>query len=189
MSGVEKPLLITFLGSIGSGKSYFARQLAEKLGVIRLNPDSARIAMFGSLDALNNRPDQGEEYNQRLFGLLNYVMEQALAAGNTVVYDTAKYNGLANRQELSQLAAKVPAQIVYVWIQTPRVLAIERVTSREETVDQRRLGVTRANEILDFHEAKFSHPLPEEFVIKISGQIPFDEQYVIFKKELARLSY
>ena len=187
MGGSEKPLLITFLGSIGSGKSYFARQLSERMSVPRINPDTARVAMLGSVEALDGRPFPDTEYDTILFNLLGYGIQEVLKSGKSVIYDTAKHNGREHRRQISELAERVGARVVYVWIDTPREVATERAVTRDATDDQRRLTLEKAEKTMDFHFANFNPPEADEFTIKISGQIPFDEQYKIFQEQLGDL--
>ena len=183
----QKPLLITFLGSIGSGKSFFARQLSERMRIARFNPDSARIAVHGSVEALMLRPERDTEYDVMLFKLIDYGVEAVLKSGHSVIYDTARYNGIANRYQVNELADSVGAQVVLVWIKTPRDVATVRATNREERADQRQLSAEKTERYLDFHETNFNPPQVGELVIEISGQIPFDEQYRIFEEQLVHL--
>lgn len=184
----QKPLLIGFLGSIGVGKSYFARQLAPKIEAVRLSADAARLAMFGSLEEIESRRDlSGEEDNNRLFGAIDYTVHQILKSGKSVVYDTARFNGAANRDKLSNIANETGVQLVYVWIETPREVAAIRVRERDEMEDQRKLTKEAADRIFSFHDEHFDAPREGEAIIKIDGTIPFEDQFESFQKQLSEL--
>lgn len=185
METQKNPILVVFLGSIGSGKSYFARQLTPKLDAVRLSADAARLAMLGTLEAVNASAKDGLEHNKKLFGVLNYAAQSILASGKSVVFDTARFNGFEHREEAREIAKATDARLIIVWLDTPREVAFERALSRDELDDQRKLGADRANQILDFHYANFDAPQAGEFVIKISGQVPFETQYEQFIKGLA----
>lgn len=69
---MTKPLLIVFLGFPGSGKTYFARHLAEKIGAVTLNTDALRVSMFGSLekiDEIRHKGDRSRLYDD-VFGAM-----------------------------------------------------------------------------------------------------------------------
>ena len=185
MNRTQKPLLIAFLGSIGVGKSYFAKQLAPRIGAVRLSADAARLGMFGSIEALKSQPEShGLDNNKRLFGVIDYAVGEILSSGVSVIYDTARYNGADNRRELKRIADAHDAHLVYVWIDTPRDIVRERVMNREETADQRRLDETATNRILAFHDEHFNPPNGDEMVIKINGQDEFEDQYKDFSVQL-----
>jgi predicted kinase len=82
----KKPLLIMFLGVTGSGKSYFARQLAAKIGAVRLNGDSMRLALFKTPEAVEARHSDPTT-NPMTFGAIDYAAGQILLAGCSVIYD------------------------------------------------------------------------------------------------------
>lgn len=174
----QKPLVVVFLGSIGSGKSFFARQLALGSDTVRINTDAMREAM-GEV--------WGEQSNRRVWGAMDYAVEQILSAGQSVIYDAARFNRRESRDSLGKLAEKAHAKVVVVWIDTPREIASLRAQSREPTDDQRPVSKQDAEAIIDNHEKKFDPPDSHESVIKISGEIPFEEQYKIFTEKLAQL--
>ena len=174
----QKPLVVVFLGSIGSGKSFFARQLAQASGTVRINTDAMREAM-GEV--------WSEQSNRRVWGAMDYSVEQILSAGQSVIYDAARFNRAESRELLAQLAEKTGAKVIVVWIDTPREVASLRAQTRELTDDQRPVSKQDAEDIIDNHEKKFDPPEGHENVIKISGEIPFEEQYKIFTEKLTQL--
>lgn len=178
MTGTQKPFVIVFLGSIGSGKSYFARQLADKLGIVRFNSDAMRKAMG---------EEWGIEANLRLWGALDYSIEQTLRAGYSVIYDAARMNKLDARVGIDELARKVDARVIVVWIDTPREIAAERAEKRQPMDDQLPFTRSQVDEIIAVHEQGFGSPQPHENVIKISGLISFEEQYEVFQEKFKEI--
>jgi predicted kinase len=72
-----------FYGNPGSGKSIFARQIAEHLHTVRLIGDSIRIAMFGSAESIDKAytDETVAQLNNMVFGAIDYVAEQVLGSG------------------------------------------------------------------------------------------------------------
>lgn len=85
---MAKPLIIVFVGFPGSGKTYFARRLAEQLPAVTFNSDALRVAMFGSIENVERirQNDQSRLYDD-VFGAMNYATRQVLKAGYSVVFD------------------------------------------------------------------------------------------------------
>jgi predicted kinase len=185
VSDTERPLLLMFLGYPGSGKSHFARAVADKLGAVRINGDSMRISMFGSREEIEKIYSTGDRniLNSYVFGGLNYAAEQILARGHDVVYD-AHHNKRIDRTELEELAARHDALPVLIWVKTPLEVAVHRGQTREETIDQRRLSEEKIRESIARHQAVTDEPDSGEIVIAIDGQVPFDEQFKSFEAQL-----
>ncbi len=110
---IMKQLLIMMIGRPGSGKSHFAKQLAPKLGAVRLNGDHARISLFADPAELANPAN-----NPFVFGALDYAAYEILKAGYGVVYD-AQMNYLDYRNKNRELAAQFDTPAVLVWVQAP----------------------------------------------------------------------
>ena len=184
MESSAQPLVITFLGSIGVGKSFFGRQLAERTHTIRLNADGLRISMYGTRAEYDRINGTGPDSNRPIFGAYDYMIKEILTAKKSIILDVAQFNVLKRRQELMRIAKDTGARVILVWIETPREVARERVLTRELSYDQTRVSETRAQELFDEHDANFSQPQPGEHVIKISGTVPFEEQYLEFNQQL-----
>jgi len=181
---IEAPtFLILLVGHAGSGKSFFARQLAAKKKWVRLNGDSMRMALFGSLEAMNAQPVEFKRYG--IFRAVDYAMEQVLLAGKSVNYD-ANNNRKDIRKRKYQQAKSVNATPVTLWIQTSKELAIERTKTRTEEFDQRNFSHEKALEVVSRHIVNLDEPSSDENVIVIDGEKPFDEQFKMFEKQIGR---
>jgi predicted kinase len=180
---MQQPLLIMFLGSPGSGKSYFARQLAKRIHAVRLNGDAMRLAIYGSVENIERQVSK-DVVNQQTFGAIDYVVEQILTAGCSVVYD-AHHNKREHRAKNEEVAKQYGAVPVLVWIKTPYEVALRRGQDRDATADQRQHSEERMKESIARHMANFDAPADGERVIMIDGLAGFEKQYESYAAQLA----
>src|ERR1035438_318796 len=104
-----KPFLLILYGYPGSGKTYFARQFCESLQAAHLQADRIRGELF-------EQPRYDKQENDVTNQLMNYMAEEFLSAGLSVVYD-ANAVRTAQRHALRAMANKYHAQPVLVWLQ------------------------------------------------------------------------
>lgn len=179
---MTKPVIVSFVGIPGSGKTTFARQLADELHAVLLNSDSIRLSMWKTLEGIHKthaEPDERAYGNQLTFGALDYAAAQILGAGMSVVYD-CNANKFSDREQQHKAAHTHGATSVVIRIEVPHTIALERVQHRAERHDQRRISAARASVVLDGFAREIEEPLETEKVIRISGDMPFTEQYAIF---------
>jgi predicted kinase len=181
----SQPLLIMFLGVPGSGKSYFARHLAKRINAVRLNGDSMRIAIWGSLDEIAKAHGDRNKGNDMTFGAINYAVDQILATKHSVVYD-AHHNRRDIRKKLEEMAKRQGAQPIVVWVKTPKSIAMKRAQAREATVDQRRMSEEEIREVIARHMKYFDEPDQAENVIIIDGTADFETQFESYKEQVAQ---
>lgn len=186
----EKPLLVMFVGTPGSGKTTFARQLRDKIGGVTLNSDSIRLSMWGSRDAIKETHTTAEQRiyaNQLTFGAMDYAAGQVIASGYNVIYD-CNANKREERQKMQDIAMTNDGLGVVVRIDTPRDVAIQRGLDRSETHDQPKFLVEKAEEVVDRFAREIEEPTDDEYVIRISGEIPFGEQFRSFQSQFADIA-
>ena len=122
------PILYLFTGISFSGKSAMARQMAEHLGVARVDPDEVS-RRFGLGLA-------GEFLSDAQWAELHPVAGQEacshLRAGRSVVYDTTAFTR-QQRDALRELARGCGATTRLIFIDTPRDLAYQRWLANEQT--------------------------------------------------------
>lgn len=181
------PLLISFLGFPGSGKTYFANQLADRLPAVQLNSDALRLAMFGSVDRIEQirQTDRSRLYSD-VFGAMNYMARQALRSGRSVIYD-AQSSKQCDRQGNQQLAEEAGAISVLVWIKTDKAEAIKRGQQRQASDDSHRYTAEKMKFLVGRFDRVTDLPGPDENVIEISGQVPFEQQYQVFINRIEKI--
>lgn len=166
--------LFTMLGYPGSGKSYFAKHLAEKIGAVRLNNDAMRSSIF------ENPIERKNIHNYSVvYGAIDYATHEILEAGYSVIYD-ANVNHINERKKNSEIADSHGALAVTVWVKTSVEEAVRRVGDREVTAYQFRL----TEETVNKHIGILEEPTKEENCVVIDGSLPFDEQYESFEAQL-----
>src|SRR5690554_3704424 len=104
---VNKPFVVFLYGFPGSGKTFFARQLAEAVGAAHWQQDRISHEMLGENAA-------GAEKASR--NTMNYMMREFLRAGVPVIYD-ADVHRRAERRILRDSVRKAKATPVLVWLQ------------------------------------------------------------------------
>lgn len=184
---MNQPYVIIFLGSIGSGKSYFARHLADELNIIRINADAIRLSMYGSVEAIKAQDGYSVQANRKLFGAMNYFLRESLHRGQSVIYDTARFNGLKARHALQEIVEPYNARTILVWMRTDPAIAAERAQSRVAQDDQLKMSPEDVDRTLKFHNSHFFPPEPQELSVKIDGTAPFEQQLAAFRAQLHEL--
>jgi predicted kinase len=184
----RSPVAYTFLGVPGSGKTYFARNLAKETGAIRLSSDAIRLAIFGDRKKTTEIYNSGDReiLNSYVSNALNYATGQILEQGHDVIQD-AHHNKRSDRQAVQDVAEKHGAKIILVHIKTPHEVALQRGQDRDETEDQRKHSKEEMADVMKKHAAVMDQPDSSENVIEIDGTISFDEQYKSFNEQLGKL--
>lgn len=175
--------LFMFLGYPGSGKTYFAKHLAEKMNIVRLNADATRVAAMGTIEKAREFDRETGLLNSIVFGVIDYATAQILESGNSVVCDY-QHNERAFRLKRGALASKYGAKSVVVWLKTPRDIAVQRGAKRDELIDQRQHSLEKMEALVDKYINLIEPPDDNELVIEIDGTLPFDQQYETFMLQL-----
>jgi predicted kinase len=119
-----KPFMLILFGYPGSGKTYFARQVCENFQAAHLQADKIRGELF-------ENPRRDAQENTLVSQLMDYMSEEFLDAGLSVVYDTNAMTA-KERYELRELAKKKGATPILVWFQVDLETCFSRIVVRDK---------------------------------------------------------
>ncbi|MCL5112996.1 MAG: ATP-binding protein [Patescibacteria group bacterium] len=120
----NKPFLVVYYGYPGSGRTYFSRQFAEEVQVAHLQSDRIRSELF-------EKPRYDKQENVIVRQLINYMTEEFLGAGLSVIYDADILTN-AQRTMLKNIALKYSAEFVVIWLQIDEETSFGRIARRDK---------------------------------------------------------
>lgn len=164
-----KPFLMTLYGFPGSGKTYFARQLSEKVQVAHIQADRIRAELF-------ENPRYDKQENDVVMQLMDYMANEFLSAGLSVIYDVNLMRA-GQRRLMRDMARKAKAQPMLVWLQIDADSAYNRGQKR----DRRRIDDKYAAQLdrssFDSIASHMQNPSSNEDYTVISGKHVFNTQF------------
>lgn len=173
---LNQPTLFLMYGFPGAGKTYFARQLCEELQAAHVQGDRIRYELF-------EEPRYDRQENEIVNHLMEYMTEEFLQAGISVVYDTNAARS-SQRRALRELARKTKAQIVLVWFQLDAESAFSRVVKRDRRrADDKFAMPVDQNTFEDIMNGMQNPEINEDYMV-ISGKHTFQTQRSAVMKKL-----
>jgi len=177
---LNQPLLVLLYGFPGSGKTYFARQLAEDLSSAHVHSDRIRFELF-------EQPRYDRQENGIVTQLMRYMTEEFLSAGMNVIYDmNAMRKG--QRATLREMARKKGAKTIVVWFQMDADTAFTRASSRDRRKADDKYAMEYSHESFKRYISHMQHPELEDYVV-VSGKHTYPSQQTAFFKKMLELSY
>ncbi len=173
------PLLVLLYGFPGAGKTHFARQLSELIGAAHVQGDRIRSELF-------EEPRHDKQENEVVNHLMEYMTHEFLQAGISVIYDINALR-FAERRALRDMARKVKAKPLLVWLQIDADSAFVRLSQRDrrKADDKYATGYTR-DSFRDY-ASHMQHPTEAEDYLVISGKHTFNTQKGAVVKRLYEL--
>ena len=92
---MSKPTFTMMVGLVGSGKSTYAKQLAEEANAIICSSDAIREELCGDKNSQDNKDE--------VFKILHSRIKENLKNGKNVIYDATNINSKRRRAFLSEL--------------------------------------------------------------------------------------
>lgn len=176
----NKPLLILLYGFPGAGKTYFARQLCENLQAAHVQGDRIRAELFET-------PRYDKQEDTIVTQLMNYMSEEFLSAGLSVVYDVNAMRA-SQRHTMRDMARRAHAQPILVWLQ----IDVESAFTRSIKRDRRRADDKYAAQFdrTTFEDVigHMQNPANTEDYVVISGKHLFSTQLSAVMKRLRELN-
>jgi predicted kinase len=177
---LTKPVLIVLYGYPGSGKTYFSRQLVDEVNIAHLQADRIRSEVF-------DKPAYSQEEDNVVFRIMNYLTEEFLSTGLSVVYDTNAMR-ISQRKALNEVAKKAKALEVTVWFQIDTESAFTRVSGRDRRQTDSKYSMSLDRTTYDTILQYMQNPSPKEDYIVVSGKQSFPTQFKTLTKRLRELS-
>ena len=122
---MNKPTFTMMVGLPGSGKSTYAKELAERTNAKICSSDAIREEITGDINSQTN--------NEEVFKLLHKRIKEHLANSKSVIYDATNINSKRRRAFLSELK-NIPCYKDCVIIAVPFEECCKRNESRERTI-------------------------------------------------------
>lgn len=173
---LNKPLIISFYGYPGSGKTFLANQLKEHLHAAYLNSEKIRYELF-------EKPKYDIQENNVIKHLMDYMSEEFITSGLSVIYDVASYTK-KDRILVNRVAKNTGAEHLTIWLQIDQETAYYRCQLRDKKqnnlVNSRPLSEKQFNEIL----ASMQNPTEKENYLVTSGKHVFSTQFAALTKKL-----
>jgi predicted kinase len=164
---LAKPVLICLYGFPGSGKSYVARNLASVVQMAHVSADRIRNELF-------EQPRYDAQENAIIVHLMNYMTEEFLSAGVSVIYDTNAMR-LAQRRNLRELSRRHKADFLLIWLQVDQESAYLRTESRDRRTADDKFAQPQNRESFNKILSGMQNPQGEDYLV-ISGKHTFATQ-------------
>jgi predicted kinase len=163
-----KPFLLLFYGYPGAGKTYFARQFCDNVHAAHLQSDRIRSELF-------TKSLFDKQENAIVNQLMNYMTEEFLSAGLSVVYDVnAARSG--QRRALTDMAARCHAQTVVVWFQMDPDTAYDRSVGRDRRRSDDKYAAEWDRTTYETLVERMQNPTRNENYVVVSGKHLFPTQ-------------
>lgn len=169
MSKVEltKPVLICLYGYPGAGKTYVARNLSGIVQFAHLNADRLRSELFQT-------PRFDSQENAIVSHLMNFMCEEFLEAGVSVVYD-GNIVRAAQRRALREAAKRHKAEYLLVWLQIDSESSFYRTQNRDRRTLDDKYAQDQTPETFASYLQTMQNPQGEDYLV-ISGKHSFVTQ-------------
>jgi len=164
---LSKPTLVCLYGFPGSGKTYVARNLATEVQLAHVSSDRIRSELF-------QNPRYDAQENAIVTHLMDYMAEEFLSSGVSVVYDTNAMRA-GQRLKLRDLARKHHADYLLIWLQIDIDSAFVRTQDRDRRTADDKYSEPQTRSSFDRQLAGMQNPQAEDYLV-ISGKHNFITQ-------------
>jgi len=177
----SKPLLLLLYGFPGSGKTHFARNLVENLRSAHVHGDRIRAELF-------EEPQYDRQENGIITQLMQYMTEEFLSAGVSVIYDYTTIRK-SQRAALREMARKKGANTLTVWFQMDEDSAFIRTNNRDRRRGDDKYAVEYTQEMFKKYVNHMQHPEMRDEYVVVSGKHTYPSQQTSFFKKLIEEGY
>jgi predicted kinase len=176
---VTKPTLIMLYGFPGSGKTYLARNLCNDITAAHVNGDKIRYKLF-------EEPRYDKTENEIVDHLMEYMTEEFLDAGVSVIFDTNAIKK-GQRRLLRDIARKKKAEHLLIWLQIDPESAFMRVSSRDRRKTEGKHAQPIDKHLFNEITSRMQNPAHDEEYMVLSGKHSYNMQRTAILKKMYSL--
>lgn len=162
-------------GYPGAGKTHFATQMAKEIGAAHIQGDRIRYELF-------EKPKYDKSENTVISHLMEYMGEEFLRSGVSVLFDINALKS-AQRRQLREMARRVKAQPVLIWLQIDEESAFTRLVHRDKRKNDDKYAQKYDRTSFEDFIGTLQNPSDEEYIV-ISGKHTFNTQKSAVVKKL-----
>lgn len=177
---LNHPTLIMLYGYPGAGKTFFARQFCEDVQAAHVQGERIRFELF-------EKPRYDRQENEIIAHLMDYMTEEFLNAGISVVYDINAMR-LTQRRELRDLARKAKAHSLMIWFQIDIESAFTRTMKRDRRKADDKYAMPMDKTIFQKVLGAMQNPAQTEDYMVISGKHTYQTQRSSAAKKLYEMN-
>ena len=175
----DKPVLVLLYGFPGSGKTHFANQMSQHFNCAHVHSDRIRHELF-------EEPRYDEQENGIVTHLMEYMTDEFLKAGVSVIYDVNAMRK-TQRRALREAARKKGVKTLVVWFQVDAETSYGRLKRRDRRTADDKYAVDYTREEFKSLASKMQHPEAIEEYVVVSGKHTFPSQRTAFFKKLMEM--
>ena len=168
------------LGPPGAGKSFFARQISEALPFGLVSGDRIRYELF-------EEPRYDADENNIVMRIMDYMTEELLASGVSVIYDDIGLLDYQERLQRRNMATKAKVNPLTIWVQTDLATAFSRASTRDRRRSDEKYSRSIDRATFDKLATALQPPQFREDYVVISGKYVFKSQATALIKKLRDL--
>jgi predicted kinase len=174
---LKSPLLLVLIGYPGAGKTFFTRQLCERLDLVRINQDEIRATFF-------KNPSYDKYEDDIVTSMSDIMLKTLLSTGKSIIID-ASLDTINERANRRLQAERSGYKVVPIYLQTDVKTAVNRIKLRTKTkLDDKYHGkITR--ESFERRARRLQKPLESENALTLSGKHTFAAQLATTMKKLS----
>lgn len=172
---LSKPVVIMLYGFPGAGKTHFASELSKTLSAAHVQGDRIRYELFES-------PKYDKQENEVVTHLMEYMTEEFLQAGVSVIFDTNAHR-LVQRRSVRDIARKVKGDALLIWLQIDQDSAFMRTAKRDRRRNNDKYAQPYTKESFKAFLGTMQNPQHEDYMV-ISGKHTFHTQLGAVVKKL-----
>ncbi len=175
----SKPALIMLYGFPGAGKTYFSRQFSDAVQAVHVQGDRIRAELF-------ENPQYDKQENAVVTQLMNYMTEEFLNAGISVLYDVNAMRA-SQRHALRELARREHAKPLLVWFQIDQDTSYARTTNRDRRRADDKYAAARDRSGFQNVVSHMQNPTTAEDYVVVSGKHTFNTQYTAVARRMREI--